>query len=275
MPTGDPETNAAEIKRWNDDRWTSKWPQREVLTESTSTYLISALGLTPGERAVEIGSGSGRTSLEVAALVGPSGALTAVDVSEALTDSARARAQKGGVSNVSFVVADAQTQEIPGGPFDVAYSKFGVMFFDEPVVAFANIFGVVRGGGRLVFVCWQPVERNTWHTGSVLKPYVPLPVPPGPGKSATGPFTLGDPAHTTSVLEAAGFVSVSHSDHDIVISAPAQAVFDRSQLEFYGVAPGDEDAAMSSIAVHLARFHVVGDRYDFPLAFSVYTARRP
>ena len=92
-------------------------------------------------------------------------------------------------------------------PFDAAVSQFGVMFFDEPVTAFANIRRHVAPSGRLAFACWQPVERNPWFIGPALAGLAPPPPPPAPGKSPTGPFSLSDPERVDEILSGAGWTS--------------------------------------------------------------------
>jgi len=82
------------------------------------------------------------------------------------------------------------------------------MFFDEPTKAFTAIESLLRPGGRLVFACWQSVERNPWHTGIVLRDLLPGPPTPAPGKSPVGPFAFGDDEYVGEILEAAGFTGV-------------------------------------------------------------------
>ena len=118
------------------------------------------------------------------------------DISAPLLELARARGEAQGARNVSFVVADVQRETVPGGPFDAAVSQFGVMFFDEPETAFANIRRQLVGGGRLGFACWRAPDLNPWFPGPALAGIVPPPPPPAPGKSPTHPFSLADPEHT-------------------------------------------------------------------------------
>jgi SAM-dependent methyltransferase len=271
----DPGANSNERRRWNDERWTATWPQREQLTSSVMPALQGVMALHVGEHVLDVGSGGGESALSAARAVGPGGVVVGADLSVALIDLARQRAGAAGVANVRFVKADVQTDRIDGAPFDVAISQFGVMFFDEPVAAFANIGSHLRPGGRLVFACWQPVARNPWHVGAVLQGLVPPAPAPGPGKSRTGPFTLGEPGHTAAVLEDAGFTGVRHHPYDVTVEAGASAVFDPLQLEFLGVAPEHYDDAKATVAHHLEQFHVGADLFRYPLAFLVFEATRP
>jgi len=272
---GSTEANRAERYRWNDDRWTASWPDREPLTIAATPALFEAAALRPGERVVDVGCGGGRSAIAAARIVGESGSVVGVDLSELLLDLAQRRAAEEGVTNLAFAVADAQTDRLVGAPFDVALSQFGVMFFDEPATAFANLRAHLVPRGRLVFVCWQGLDRNPWHTGTVLREFAPPPPAPGPGKSQPGPFSLGDPDRTTALLEGAGFRQVGHRPHQLTLEAPASAVYGPAQLALLGVPPESTDLAMAAVDEHLARFRIGPDRYAFPLAFQVVTAANP
>lgn len=267
--------NEAERRRWNDDTWVRSWPAREALTESVTPHLLEAAELRPGMRVLNIGSGGGRSCLAEAGAVAPTGTVLGVDVSAPLLALARERAADAGVANVAFALADAQADPLPGAPYDIATSQFGVMFFDDARAAFANIRAHLRPGGRLAFACWQPAERNRWHSGPVLAPFVAPPAPPTPGRVPPGPFSLGDPDRTAAVLSSAGFAGVAHRPLEVEIEAPADAVFDPGLLDYYGVAPERRAEAEAAGQRHLARFHVGGDRYRYPLAFAIWTATNP
>jgi SAM-dependent methyltransferase len=265
--------NEAEIRRWNDERWTAVWPQRERLTDAVSPYLLDVAGVQSGQRICDIGCGGGGLTITLAGVAGPDGEAVGYDLSAALLDLARRRAADAGVANVRFVEADVQVSGLGGPPFDLAVSQFGVMFFDEPTAAFAAIRRALVPGGRFVFVCWQGVERNPWHTGSALRKLLPPPRTPGPGKSPVGPFAFGDDEYVRELLEAAGYLDVGSTGHETRVRAPASAVVDHSLHPFMGVAPENEDEARALVDAHVARFAVGGDIYEYPLAFMVYEAR--
>jgi len=201
--TVEPAANAAEHRRWNDTRWTSAWLRREQLTETVTGFVLAHLALRPGERVLEIGSGGGGLSTAAAARVAPDGGRRCGHLG-APGPGGRGRAATARLTNVSFVLADAQTDSIAGAPFEAATSQFGVMFFDEPVTAFANVARHLEVGGRLVFACWQRVQDNPWHIGPTLAPYLAPAPEPAPGKSATGPFSFGDPDRVRDLLTSAG-----------------------------------------------------------------------
>jgi hypothetical protein len=144
------------------------------------------------------------------------------------------------------------------------------MFFDEPTAAFSAIRSGLREDGRLVFACWQGVEHNPWHMGTALRPFVPPPRPPGPGKSPVGPFAFGDDEYVHDILGAAGFGEVETTELEITVRGPASAVVERSLFGFMGVAPERLEEVEAVVDAHLARFAVGDGKYEYPLAFRIY-----
>lgn len=266
------ETNVAERRRWNDEYWASVWPKREQLTSAVTDILLGHLGLVEGERVLDIGSGGGATTIGAGRLVGSRGSAVGADISVPLVDLARRRAVDRQAANVSFCVADVQHEIVPGGPFDVAVSQFGVMFFDEPTTAFANIRRQLLPSGRFAFACWQSVEKNPWFVGPALAAYVPASEPPSPGKSPTGPFSLSDPARVTETLAAAGWKTVEHTRHDLVVSVEREAIVDDGQLTFLGVPEESFQEARRGVEEHLARISASDGRIEARLAFQIFTA---
>ncbi len=265
--------NEAERARWNDERWALAWPDRERITDAVTPRLLDAAAAGPGQRVCDIGCGGGALAVALARAVQPGGTVVGLDLSAPLLDMARRRA--AGVEGVRFVQMDVQTEAFDGDPFDLAVSQFGVMFFDEPTAAFSAIGRLLRPGGRLVFACWEGVEHNPWHTGRVLRPFVPAPPVPPPGKSPVGPFALGDEEYVRELLEGAGFSAVVAASHRATVRATVSAVFDPSLLGLMGVSPEDEPSARAAVAQHLVQFDADGGEYDYPLAFRVVEARRP
>lgn len=267
--------NEFEHRRWNDERWTASWPQREALTTTVTPQLMAAADLRPGERVLDVGTGGGGSAIEAARRVSPGGEVLGVDISEALLSLAGERAVRAAVGNVAFVVADAQAERLPSSSFDAAMSQFGVMFFDRPTVAFANIASHLRPGGRLVFACWQAADRNPWHTARVLRSFVPPPPEPAAGESVPGAFSLGDPDRVEAILQAAGFEGIEREDVEAAVRAPAGAVYDPAQLEFHGVPAEQTAEADAAVQEHLRRFEIGAGEYEFPLAYAIWTASSP
>ena len=266
------EVNEAEKKRWNEAVWTEHWPKRERLTEMVTPTLLAALDLKSGERVLDIGCGGGLTTLAAAKKIGASGIATGADISTALLALASRRAAEAGIKNVSFQVQDVQRDMIAGGPFDAAMSQFGVMFFDEPKVAFTNIRAHLVPGARLAFVCWQSAANNPWHYAAALKGISPAPPLPAPGKSPTGPFAFGDPDYVRAIVEGAGFIGVSIANHLISTDVPANAIVDDAQLIYNGVPADKMDIARALVEKHMTAFRLPSGLCRFPLAVQVFTA---
>ena len=268
-------TNELERQRWNDERWAALWPKRERLTDAVSAFVLDAAAPAPGERVLDVGCGGGKTALAAALAVGPEGAVVGADISAPLTELATRRAAEAGAANVSFRVLDMQTDAVGGEAFDVALSQFGVMFFDEPVTAFANIRAHLRPGGRIAFACWQAGERNPWFFAPAIAELLPAPPAPAPGKAPTGPFALADPERTSEILRSAGFLDVHCTPHELAIEAPPDSVVDEAQLAFMGVPAEKLESAQVAVAAHMAQFALSPTLSRLPLAFQVFRAANP
>ncbi len=209
--------NAEMISYWSEQTGT-KWVDLQPVLDAQ----IAPLGLaamershvSEGERVIDVGCGCGQTSIQLAERVGPQGSVFGVDVSAPMLVRARQRAEREALHHVRFENADAQTFAFEPGSVDVVFSRFGIMFFADPVAAFTNLRRALRGGGRVSFVCWQPIQRNPW----VLVPmaaaakHVDLGTPPEPG--TPGPFSMADVDRVRGILEAAGFSDVGWESHE-------------------------------------------------------------
>jgi SAM-dependent methyltransferase len=265
------EPNETERRRWNDRAWAAAWPKRERLTTAVTDVLLNHCRLQPTDRVLDVGTGGGVAALAAARVVGD-GAVVGADISAPLVELARRRAEERNVANVSFVVADVQQETVAGAPFDAAISQFGVMFFEEPETAFANIRRQLVGGGRLGFACWRDSDLNPWFPGAAFAGIVPPPPPPAPGTSPTHPFTLADPRHTTGILEASGWREVVCTPHDLVVTVNRDTIVDDEALEFSGVPVDSFGAAWEAVERRLAPITRDDGRIDAPLAFQVFTA---
>jgi SAM-dependent methyltransferase len=265
--------NQAEWRRWNDQRWTKSWPDREQLTGVVTPVLLGAASLIPGQSVLDVGSGGGASAFASAQEVGRTGRVVAVDLSDALIQLARKRGADLGLDNLTFVQADAQSARLDPEPFDTIVSQFGLMFFEDPVVAFSNLREHLRPGGRLVFACWQEADRNPWHTRRVLQRFLQPPAVPV-GTTPPGAFSLGDWGRCSELLDAAGFGDTVRRDHEMIVEAPPDAVFDPGQLGFLGVRPEDQPAALEAVEEHLDSFRINDGRCRYPLAFRIVVADR-
>jgi len=198
--------------------WATHAERIDVMLGPVTETLLSAAALQPGDRAVDIGCGAGATSLEIARRVAPNGAVTGVDLSPQLLAVARERARDANL-NADFVEADAGAVTFPH-PLDVAFSRFGVMFFDAPTQAFAHIRSTLRSGGRIAFACWRPMADNPWATIPILAIEAMLKEPlPRPDPDAPGPYAFADPNKVERILREAGWsdIALARWDGDISI----------------------------------------------------------
>jgi SAM-dependent methyltransferase len=213
MKTDD--ANTEQARYWNEvagPKWVALHDFVEPQVAPIGVHTMQKAALDTGARVLDVGCGCGTTTLEIARRVGADGQVTGIDLSAVMLERARQAAQADGFSNVRFHQGDAQTHGFEAACFDTVFSRFGVMFFNDPPSAFANLRRSLRSGGRLAFVCWQPLQENPW----VFVPLgaaatqIELPSPPAPG--SPGPFSLSDPTRVREILSAAGFEDVGLED---------------------------------------------------------------
>jgi ubiquinone/menaquinone biosynthesis C-methylase UbiE len=233
---------------------------------------MDALNLREGERVLDVGCGVGAATLRAADTVGVHGAVTGVDISPACIARARLRARSVAQARVSFQVADAQTADLTGGPFDAAMSQFGVLFFADPVAAFANVRRHLVPGGRLCFTCWRAATANPWSFAATLADMLPPAASPS-AQPAPGPFSLAEEGRVREVLHAAGFRRVDIRAHRRRPGIPEDTIVDDVELALMGVPVHRLAEARARVSAHLAPHRQRGDVLRMPLWFSVVTAR--
>jgi ubiquinone/menaquinone biosynthesis C-methylase UbiE len=206
-------SNAEQIEYWNSkvgDTWARMQSRLDRAFTPVTAALLSVAAPQPGEDVLDIGCGTGETTLALAGAVGDDGAATGVDISDALLARARERADEL-LCDADFLNADAAIFDAEPG-FDLIISRFGVMFFDDPVAAFANLHRLAAPGGRLVFACWQPPAENLWATLPMQALAALLPEQPAADPHAPGPFAFADPARVEAILASAGWQDIAFDD---------------------------------------------------------------
>jgi len=201
-------TNQEQIDYWDKragPTWVELQERLDVLLEPLSSAGLQAADVQSGERVLDVGCGCGDTSI---ALQGLGAEVLGVDVSGPMLEQARTRDP-----SIQYRQADAASTDFDGD-FDLVFSRFGVMFFSDPVAAFRNLHSALKSTGRLLFICWQPPGANPWMSaaGRAIAPF--LPASDGPvNPRAPGPFAFADDVYVTEILQAAGFSDISISSH--------------------------------------------------------------
>lgn len=193
------------------DVWVNKQKEMDIMLNPLGQRAIDKLDLSNGKRILDIGCGCGATTLEIAKMI-PEGKIIGVDISEPMLNQARKDALEMSLSNTEFVVQDVQTDEISKDAFDIAFSRFGVMFFEDSYVAFKNINNSLKIGGQLSFVCWQEPLLNPWQSLSiqVIKQFIDL---PAPAPKSPGPFAFEDKSYIEDILDRSNFKEINIDDN--------------------------------------------------------------
>lgn len=232
--------------------WLASIHHVEPELEPLGIAAMSALEVRPGDAVLDVGCGTATTTLALARAVGPGGRVVGIDLSPALLEVGRrrlggddqlsaegagdregARGPKGRRDGTTVLLLQADAQaEAPGAPFDAIYSRFGVMFFADPVAAFGTLRSATVPGGRLAFVCWQSIEQNPWFSVPAqavsTTPGVPPPPPMPPG--APGPFAFGEADRVEQVLTTAGWRDVDIRPHRDELVLDEAAIEHRVQM---------------------------------------------
>jgi SAM-dependent methyltransferase len=272
---------------WDDLRaknWLSRVDGLEAQMVPISDALFDRARLQPGDRVLDVGCGSGATTRQAREAVRPGGRVTGLDISNAMIRAARARVGEDGID---WVVADAESQPFAPGAFDAVISRFGVMFFGDPVAAFTNLARACRSGGQLTMAVWcareetalfnipyQVVASTLDRLGATYTP-----TPPD-----VGPFSLGDKASVRSLLESAGWRDVDvrvdnrilHLGGSSSISGAIESVVDLgpASVLVQGQPPEIMAAVRTALAEEFERRHD-GAGVALPGGFLVVSAARP
>lgn len=201
------DSNSIKAEGWASDmgvKWLASLDRFEGMIAPIGNALLARADYKPGERVLDIGSGGGATTLAIAEAVGLTGSALGVDISPDLTDAATARAERSGARNAHFVCADASTVTLADAPYDRLFSRFGSMFFADPIAAFTNLHRLIRERGRIDLAIWAAPRDNLWmmEMMGVVRNYVDIPpaVPRTPG-----PFAFEDLDYLREILAASGF----------------------------------------------------------------------
>lgn len=219
--------NAQQIAEWNGEmgrRWVERQHELDRMLEPFSRAALAAAAPGAGERVLDVGCGCGSTSLDLARAVGSAGRVLGVDVSRPML--AVARQHAAGMPQLAFVDADAASAVLPG-PFDLLFSRFGLMFFDAPAAALRHLGKALAPRGRIAFVCWRAPRENPWAMAPLVAARQAVGVEPPPwDPHAPGPFAFADGERVRRLLTEAGFDAIGLQPFDapiLVGASPAAA----------------------------------------------------
>jgi SAM-dependent methyltransferase len=210
--------NADQIAYWNGaggQRWADRQPVQDILLQPVADLLIDRASIRAGERVLDVGCGSGSTTFAFARAVGPSGHVMGIDISAPML--ARAREVTPSGAPVEFVLADATIHSFAPENFDLLASRFGVMFFADPALSFANMRKAMRRSGRLAFACWREPRQNPFFMLPLQAVYQHVPKMPQVGPEDPGPFSFASEARVQRVLIAAGFSEIVMEPCDLAL----------------------------------------------------------
>ncbi len=283
------EQNAYQLADWNGqsgEHWVVHQARLDARLAVFGKAAIEAAAPAAGERVLDVGCGAGASTLALATRVGAAGHVLGVDISEPLIARARALAPKD--TPALFRVADASSTELPEGTFDILFSRFGVMFFDDPTGAFAHMRHALKPGGRVAFVCWRGAAENDWVSllMGAIKGIVPPTAPPDP--EAPGLFSFGDRGRVARILTAAGFTDIAivpfdasapfgeGATRDAAIDDAVKMTFEVGPLSRALADQPDDIRARASAAVRAAFAGLPGERsVVIDSAAWIVTARNP
>ena len=259
--------NREQAEHWNSEQaaghWITHQARHDRMLEPFLTLILDQATISTGDHVLDIGCGCGATTRAAAALA-TAGEVVGIDLSAPMLARARADARSAGLANASLIEGDAQVHPFEQGGFDVVISRFGVMFFADPAAAFTNLRTAAKPGGRLVFVCWQPMTENQWLLvpGAALAEHIPLPDPGPP--DAPGMFALADPGRVRNILAGAGWRDIGITPvHTPILLAGGGTIDDA--VEFLrtgslgrtmlaGAGPATQARAVASVRAALAPY---------------------
>jgi len=228
--------NEDQRARWNGtdgEFWTINQDRLDRTLAPVTVPLIAFAAPRAGSTVIDAGCGCGATTIELARSVGPSGRVVGIDLSGPMLGLAEERLRQ--FANTTCRLGDAAELALRDLQAELIVSRFGIMFFGDPVAAFANLRTGLAAAGRLRFACWRPIHENPWLQIPLHAVYEHAPRLPKPEPEEPGPFSFADTARVTRILTAAGFTAPAFTPLDIQMDLAAggtleDAVFQSSAM---------------------------------------------
>jgi SAM-dependent methyltransferase len=277
------EQNADQVAYWNGpagQRWADRQAAQDIVLGPVADLLIDRARPVPGERVIDVGCGSGATTIAFARKIAPSGHVFGIDISGPMLERARQSAPRE--LPIDFALADATVYPFDPASFDLLASRFGVMFFADPALSFANMRKALRPSGRLAFACWREPRENPFFMAPLAAAYQHVPKLPQQGPEDPGPFAFASEARVRRILGDAGFTGVEMEACPLLLDSAIGRGLDgavQAALEIGPASRALEDqpeelrkAAAASIREALTPF-AKGDAVLLPASVWIVTAR--
>lgn len=220
------EGNADQARYWASAvgaKWVELQEPLDLALQQVSAVLFERAKPASGEQVLDLGCGTGATTLDLAERVGPKGRVAGLDISPVLLERARARTPTELAPRIDWVEADAQTHDFGLARYDLLVSRFGSMFFSDPVAAFRNLRSGLRRGARLYLAAWAPLAANPWFRIPLETAVARLGPPPAADPKAPGPMAFADTAYVLGLLRSAGFAQPAVETVEVLLTPPGDA----------------------------------------------------
>ncbi|MFC6638123.1 methyltransferase domain-containing protein [Sulfitobacter sp. JBTF-M27] len=277
-------TNADQQTFWSDQAgplWVAQMDAMDTALAPVLDLLLDRADISEGARILDIGCGAGTSTFKAARRAGPLGGALGVDISDTLVAAARSRAE--GIANVSFALSDAQSHGFVPNGHDGLISRFGVMFFDDPVAAFANMSKALTPGAQMTFASWGSIPDNPYFTLPARIAKQVIGAVPKSDPDAPGPFAFREVGRVTSILKDAGLTDVEADEvHiDLTPEGDSKAVADlmceigpaHRALDYFEASDDDRARLVDALASALQDFQTP-QGIRLPALVNIFTARK-
>src|SRR5271165_3995021 len=277
--------NVAQADYWGGQagqRWRDHQDHQDELLRPISDRLAAAAQAKPGERVIDVGCGCGATTIDFAASVSPGGEVLGIDISDLML--ARARERAWADLPATFIFADATVHEMAADWADLIVSRFGVMFFADPALSFANLRRGLKAGGRLAFACWREARQNPWLILPLREAAKHAPPLPETAPEDPGPFAFADGDRVRRILSDAGYAKIAVEPHDLDLDIAIGKGLETGVAAALALGPtsrlldGQSDAVRAAAAADIRdalAARAVGDSVPLGAAIWIVTATNP
>ncbi|PLW83726.1 class I SAM-dependent methyltransferase [Kineobactrum sediminis] len=253
-------SNEEQIAYWNGEagrKWAAKDAMMATMLAPIARDLLAHAKVQDCSRALDVGCGGGSETLMLAEHLGPGSTVLGVDISTPMLEVARQRAAADPATGhqVEFLQADAATHSFGERNFDLLFSRFGVMFFDDPAAAFSNMRTALAPGAKLAFCCWQRLPDNPWALIPLQAALEHVAPPEPPAPNAPGPFAFADPLRVRTVLEQAGLKEIAIAPHAVNMCWSNNGNLDATVRDMLNMGPVSRLLQDESDTVRQAVYH--------------------